>query len=142
MPEASLPDLPFTRPRDRDWGFPEAISLLDYPALVQAWNQSRVQLSAIQSALEQSRLSPDVETVAVVGSLGRMEASTHSDCDLIVILNDSVPLNSTTARDAYESVWAALAPLALTRPKPDGIYAAPASSAQLLNSDSLGKVNE
>jgi predicted nucleotidyltransferase len=84
---------------------------------------------------------PDIETIAVAGSIGRMEASPDvSDADLIVVLREGIDLESDQATDIYESVWEALAPLKIPKPKLTGVFARPTSKSQL--ESSIGKSDE
>jgi len=83
--------------------------------------------------------APGIVTVAVSGSLGRLEAGPHSDGDLIVVLADDVPPGDARA-SAMRIVWEALAPLRLPPPRPTGIFTTPTTRAELCDPSSLGRV--
>lgn len=112
----------------------------DFPALFAAWNRSAKTLAAVKDRLQQ--VDQRVITVAVSGSLGRMEQLNHSDSDLIVLLRDEIPLDSSEARDAFQNVWSVLNPLGLGKPKATGIYATPSNQAELCNPETRGQVAE
>lgn len=139
---ARIIPLPETFASERTWAIPEAIEIAEYPLLSSAWEFSRRQLRSIREALGKEKLPAEVETVALVGSLGRMEASEVSDCDLIVILDDDAWRRTGIAEHAYAEVWRALEPLRLPAPRTDGIYARPSSRSRLLDPRSLGQVAE
>ena len=117
-----------------------AIDLKKYPALFAAWNRSAKTLAAVKHRLHY--VDQRVATVAVSGSLGRMEQLDHSDSDLIVLLKDDIPLDSAEARDVFQNVWNVLNPLGLGKPKATGIYATPSNQAERCDPDTRGQVDE
>ena len=96
----------------------------------------------MQGMLAAHNLPPEIETIAIAGSLGRMEATPFSDCDLIVVIREEIPLDGALAAELHAAVWRALAPLGLEAPRRDGIYASPTSRRELLDPATLGKVDE
>ena len=81
-----------------------------------------------------------VETIAVCGSLGRLEANPSSDIDSIIVV-DGEPGHAESAALA-ERVSQVLGPLELKASKPWGIYREPIGSASLLEIAALGSLNE
>jgi hypothetical protein len=132
--------LPIPFAADREATLSNAIDLKEYPALFAAWNRSVKTLMAVKERLLQ--VDPRVATVAVSGSLGRMEQLNHSDGDFIVLLRDGIPLDSSDAHDAFQNVWSVLNSLGLEKPKATGIYATPSSQAALCNPVARGQVDE
>ncbi len=127
--------------RHRDWSVPR-LPLQDFPALQTAWEYSQSRLREIVRTLAAARLSPDILTIGIAGSLARMEATAESDCDLVVVLRDGVAADSPTSLRAFADVWKSLSELKLEAPETGGIYAAPVSRSQLLDPLTLGKVSE
>lgn len=134
--------LPAKYSAERAWSVPEALELAGRPAFLAAWWRSQSVLRSVRAALQTDQLDPAVATVAASGSLGRMEMLPHSDCDLIVVLQNNVAPGSSQAQTAWESVWTALKPLSLAPPKPRGIYASPATTGQLLDPGARGRIDE
>ena len=132
--------LPISFAADREATLSNAIDLKEYPALFAAWNRSAKTFAAVKERLHQ--VDQRVATVAVSGSLGRMEQLNHSDGDFIVLLKDGIPLDSSEARDAYQNVWSVLNPLGLGKPKATGIYATSSNRAELCDPDTRGQVAE
>ena len=84
--------------------------------------------------------TPDVSLAAVSGSLGRLEGMAHSDCDLIVLVNDEAANDPARCQKAMQAVWEALEPLGMPLPKSTGIYSTPASHGQICDHGSLGLI--
>lgn len=126
---------------DREWCSP-AFPLSTYPALTQGWTFSRRRLSVLRSLLDAAQLPEEILCIGIAGSLARMEATTESDCDLVVILRDGIDDNSPAAEMAFRRVWDALAPLNLERPATGGIYAGPVARQKLFDPATLGRVSE
>lgn len=125
----------------RDWSV-NAYSLASTPALLAAWMFSKDRLRHISERLAEARLPAEIVTVGVAGSLARMEATTQSDCDLVVVLNSGVDPDSPAADAAFQAVWQALAALGLESPETRGIYAGPVSIRTLLDPATIGRVSE
>ena len=125
----------------RDWAVTR-FPLADFAALQAAWEFSQLRLHEIVRALAAARLSPEIVTIGIAGSLARMEATAESDCDLVVVLHEGVAADSPAALKAFAGVWESLADLKLEAPESAGIYAAPVSRSQLLDPLTLGKVSE
>jgi len=86
-------------------------------------------------------LPVEVATVAVSGSLGRLEAGPHSDADLIVVLQDHQAL-TIGGRAAMAHIWKLLAPLHIPQPNPKGIFVTAACWPELCDRASVGRVVE
>jgi hypothetical protein len=116
------------------------VALEHFPTLASIYEHSRAQINAMRQALAGlSVIDPRVRTVAVSGSLGRMEALPHSDADLIVVLADDVP-PGTQREQAMQTVWEVLQPLGLPQPKSTGIFASPTTVSELTDPATIGKV--
>ena len=112
-----------------------------HPTLAHAHTWSVALLEQIRQHLAAlSKTAPDVSVVMISGSLGRLEGTIHSDCDPIVIVNDSAMSDPKRCRAAMGALWEALAPLGLAPPKPSGIYMTPTSHAELSDPQTLGVV--
>ncbi len=81
-----------------------------------------------------------VVTVAVGGSLGRLEVSADSDIDCIVVVDDAV--DDGQARELMGAVQTCLAASPLKLPKADGIYRTPIAPRQLTAPGALGSLEE
>lgn len=123
----------------RDWHGPACFDRC--PVLRQAWDHSSSILAEVRSALRDFN-SSEIVSLAAAGSLGRMEALPHSDCDLIVVVADALPLDSLEAGQVMETVWERLEPLGLRMPKSWGIFVEPASIGALTRTASLGNLDE
>ncbi len=126
---------------DHQWESRSTTHFSDYPAIDSAMLHSRRILSKISDALANTNLDPRIHTIAVSGSLGRMEAVAGSDCDLIVVLQGKDDAD-TSASAAWESVWRTLAPIGLKRPRADGVFATVATISQLLDASARGRIDE
>ncbi len=112
-----------------------------HPTLARTHTWSLAMLDQIRQHLAPlAATAPDVSAVMISGSLGRLEGTIHSDCDLIVIGGDTAVDDPRRCRAAMRAVREALAPLGLRLPKPAGIYATPASHAQICDHRTLGVV--
>ena len=111
-----------------------------HPTFSQAFalSQSRIkQMQKLLAPLADSQL--DIETIAVSGSLGRLESLAHSDCDLMVILKKT-PKSPVHSNTVMQTIWDMLAPLNLPLPKSSGIYAVPSSVEQICDQQTLGLI--
>lgn len=118
------------------------VDLRSYPALHGAWRESWQTLAVMRELLAGEGLPPEVRCVAVSGSLGRMEQTSHSDVDLIVVLHDDIATEGDRAARAFQSVWRPLASLGLPPAKTHGIFAAPTSQTELCRPVDVGKIDE
>lgn len=125
----------------REWEIP-GVELSAYPALTDNWAKSRGRIQEIREQLKNARLPRAVRTLAVAGSLGRMEYGDASDCDLLVVLTDAARQNPAIANDAYARVWAALEPLNLELPKATGTFSSPTSEQHLCDKRNVGAPDE
>ncbi len=112
-----------------------------HPTLTYALNWSNDMLEQMQKRLlPLADTAPDVSIAAVSGSLGRLEGMEHSDCDLIVLVDDEAVHDASRCQKAMQTVWDALEPLGLPLPKSTGIYVTPASHSQICDHDTLGLI--
>ncbi|CAN0486932.1 unnamed protein product, partial [Phaeothamnion confervicola] len=81
-----------------------------------------------------------VETVAVAGSLGRLEAAADSDIDYIIVLRDGLAPAAIAAQVAIVHELFLSAPF--KAPKVDGIYRHGIARASLLDPRALGSLSE
>lgn len=144
--EPSLPPLTFPLPTayTRDWAVP-GIEFARYAALAANWKHSQAEIIRIRDTLSSAGLPPEVRTVAVAGSLGRMEAASEagvSDCDLLIVLTDKPDRKTAEANDLSSAVWNALGPLNLDRPKKDGVFHSPTDAIELCSTEKIGKHGE
>lgn len=123
------------------WSDPR-IDLQAYPALATARTFSVETLSTLAALAAPLARLPGLVTLATAGSLGRLEAMSDSDCDLIVIVDDALSPGSEEASAVLESVWDALSPRGLKRPKNWGIFTVPASVASLTDPNDLGALDD
>ena len=119
----------------------------EYAVLDRAWRDTQQVLAEavrlLQLALTGGPLTGGVvRTVAVSGSLGRMEKTANSDLDLIVVVDDQVPLHGAAANTACEKVYDVLRPLGLTTPRTDGIFAGPSNQETLCDPLRRGTIAE
>lgn len=137
--------IPVLHAQARPWLL-ESTKIERYHALSANWTGSSNTLSEIRQILKNANLDAAVKTVAVAGSLGRMEASERSDCDLIIVLSDDIALKDDNGNRTeqsmsyYHAVWTALESLSLEKPKPTGVFAKPTNEHELLSS--MGDASE
>lgn len=139
--EMQTPERPSGFAAGRDWIGPADFH--QCPTLAQAWRYSAETFARVDEALAGfDPAGTKVVTLAAAGSLGRMEALPHSDCDLIVIVPDEIAADSEQARAIMQEVWERLQPLELRLPKSWGIFVEPASIASLTRPGALGDLND
>lgn len=125
----------------RDWCGPAAFH--QCPTLVRAWQHSAATYARVAEALADfDPAAEKVVTLAAAGSLGRMEALSHSDCDLIVVVPEHVASDSDQAQAIMQEVWQRLEPQDLRLPKSWGIFVEPVSIAGLTRPEALGNLND
>lgn len=115
---------------------------IDYrcaPALAAARRRSTALLAAAARKLD--RLDTvELETIALAGSLGRLEVSADSDFDCIVVARDGASPAALAAE--LERVYDVFATLGLRAPKADGIYRETIDRAALLAPLARGSLDE
>jgi len=112
-----------------------------HPTLTYARDWSNDMLQQMQQRLlPLAESAPDVTIAAVSGSLGRIEGMAHSDCDLIVLVNDEAIHDPVRCQKAMQAVWDVLDPLGMPLPKSTGIYVTPASHSQICDHGTLGMI--
>jgi hypothetical protein len=115
--------------------------IADCPALATARHFTRARLAAAGRGLASLRRALDaIETVAVGGSLGRLEAHPGSDVDCIVILRPGVAADR--AGRAVERVLTRLDALDLAPAKAGGIYRSGIGRDALTAAHALGSLDE
>ena len=132
-----------------DWAQQRTFPYLatEFPLLATAWDYSRNRISQLQTALAKNPLPDHVATVAISGSLSRMEAHSGSDLDVLIVLDDrSVEIDEVARRAIYDQVWHQLKTLAadesLKPPKPGGVFSSCVSWRKLIDPKVRGIVNE
>jgi hypothetical protein len=139
----AAPNLPAGFAADREWVVADVLEIQRYSALSANWAFTKGKLAEIKAALKAENLPSTIVTLAVAGSLGRMEvAADVSDCDLIVVLSDAALKSKNKANATYERVWDVLKPLHLEPPKPTGIFSRPTSIKQLCDKKNIGAADE
>lgn len=115
------------------------LALKKYPILQYAFDYSLDLREQMEGCLLRlAEVAPYVLTVAVSGSLGRLEGLPHSDCDLLVLLHDDV--SDGECQQAMQVVWNLLQPLDLRLPKDGGIYVSPTKRGAICDDKSLGRI--
>ncbi|MEQ8230873.1 MAG: hypothetical protein RLW61_12285 [Gammaproteobacteria bacterium] len=109
------------------------------PSLAAARDYSLEIIARARAALACCAL-PALETVAVGGSLGRLEAGPCSDFDCLLLARADA--GDEAVRRDVASVMAALAGLGLALPKADGIYREAVTRAALLDPTARGSLDE
>lgn len=111
----------------------------EFPRLQAARERSRATLATIVESLRSIEQDDSpITTIAVAGSLGRLEQTANSDIDLIVVVKHDADADP----HVVESVRMRLAGLHMPPTKPGGIFSQPVSVAQLCDRASLGVVDE
>jgi len=119
-----------------------APGIIDYaaaPSLARARRHSLTLLEHARAVLADQPV-PSFETIAVGGSLGRLEASAASDFDCLLVARDGA--SDGAVRDDVERVMHALAGIGLALPKADGIYRQAVTRAALLDPAARGCLDE
>lgn len=120
---------------------PQHLQAADCPALRAAHAHSTRLLAAMEACFTaQAGRLDGVVTVAVGGSLGRLEASADSDIDCVVVVDDAI--DDGHARELMLAVQTCLAESPLKLPKADGIYRTPIAPRDLLAPSALGSLEE
>ncbi len=139
---AASRSLPKNYAADREWAVSDAVEFSRYSALATSWRFSQGKIEEIKAALKAAKLPKTIATLAVAGSLGRMDAAEASDCDLLVLLSDAAMKNDAVAKALYEDVWEVLKPLKLNAPKAIGSFSQPTSLEQVCDKQHVGAPNE
>jgi len=139
----AAPTLPAKYAAERDWIVPDALEIKRYSALSANWAFTKEIIGQIQAVLGAAKLPDTLLTLAVAGSLGRMDAAKDvSDCDLLVVLSDAGLKDEARAKATYDDVWAVLKRLDLNPPKPTGTFSKPTSIEQLCDKKNIGAADE
>lgn len=117
------------------------LDLTNYPTLHarRAFSENTVKSLRQEFDNHHVVLSP-LASIGAAGSLGRLEAGPDSDLDSIFLRKAQLP--SRRLDQAIDCVWTIATEAGLRVPKHDGIFRDAISEAQLLNPDSLGKLDE
>lgn len=98
--------------------------IVRWPTLSCCWQRSADWQADANSILSRyADRFPAVGCVLASGSLGRMEATSHSDADLLVILRPTSVCGAAEAEAIASLVQQLVVPLGLRGPNPAGIYA-------------------
>lgn len=126
----------------RSWAFDKTSPLHTYLPLFRSWQRSENILDQLKSRLSDLPLKDAVLTIAVSGSLGRMEFLPNSDVDLIVVAQDDL-LNEPQKKDCLvQTLWEAIRELNLPVPKSSGIFSQAVTKTELCDSSTVGKLDE
>ena len=117
----------------------EEVDLAPFPALKASRAYSRTILNQMSACVGPMT---GLHSLAVAGSLGRLEAMKESDCDLIIIVDDDLGGDPTATTELVESVWECLGPLSLKRPKNWGIFTTATCPKDLCDPNALGALDE
>ncbi len=124
--------------------FDNALDLSAYPSLASSRAFSRDRISVVTTALSKAleTLGQPIMTVAVGGSLGRLEASADSDIDCIIIVDDRAEYDPRQTATSIKRIHAEILRTGLQPPKTDGIYCRPILRSQLLDPANRGSLTE
>ncbi len=113
------------------------------PRLAQAWAFSKERLAAINRLLLNAQLPVEVVTVAVSGSLSRMEAHAASDLDLLIVIDDRLSgIDDACEQQIAAYVWSVLDVLGIQMPKTAGIFSRCVRWSRLVDENLRGIVDE
>lgn len=112
----------------------------DFPAIAESQERSLVVVSKLRDALE--GISPQIKTIAVTGSLARLDAGESSDCDLIVVLHDGIDALASEASEIASEVYRHVEACGIPGADASGIYRQPTTARDLLNPESVGVIDE
>ncbi len=120
------------------------LDLESYPALAESRQFSAKVTSGVRAALaELSRpLDESILTVAVAGSLGRLESTPYSDVDCVVIIDNVSNIDPEQIGPSIEKIRSEFVGFGLRSPKADGIYFQPVDASALLDPASRGSLEE
>ena len=131
--------MPGAGPATMNVAAPDAIDYTAAPSLARARQHSLALIEQVRAVLA-AQPAPSLETVAVGGSLGRLEASVASDFDCLLVARDDA--SDGAVREDVERVMHALAGTGLALPKADGIYRQAVTRAALLDPAARGCLDE
>ena len=82
---------------------PDFLTPVSCPSLLSAYRCSVQQVAKLQRRFEMNAAHLDcIETIALGGSLGRLEVSVDSDVDCIIVLRDDAPAQDCDAQVAHD----------------------------------------
>lgn len=110
-------------------------------ALHAAWERSRQAITRLRTEFRRTGVDQQVRTMYVCGSLGRMEAVSESDCDIVVVVADDVTERGA-ASELMQAVGDGIEAVGFARPKSAGIFSAATSFEELLDETTAGQVDE
>ncbi len=115
-----------------------------YPVLAASRRFSLDVTSTVRAAFTEqlNTLDKSIVTVAVAGSLGRLEATAQSDVDCMVILDDTSGIDPTQIAGSIEKIRSEFVRCNLRAPKADGIYFRPITTSALLDLAGRGSLEE
>lgn len=120
------------------------LDLENYPALAESRQFSAEVTNGVRRVLvDLSRtIDESILTIAVAGSLGRLESTPHSDVDCIVIIDDVSDVDPEKVALSIEKIRSEFFGFGLRSPKADGIYFQPVDVSSLLDPASRGSLEE
>lgn len=122
----------------------DELDLAPYPVLNDSRLFSFEIFRGVSSALSHAlgAVSEAIMTVAVGGSLGRLEASSESDIDCIVIVDDRKEFDHEQVALMVRKIRAELIKTGLRPSKANGIYCRPIRTSRLLDPNGRGSLTE
>lgn len=121
---------------------PGLASLDNNLAQRRCWLASQRVIHQLSQCLARAVLPPEILTVAISGSIGRMELTSYSDADILVIARAGTQDEPSLRGALVDAVWDVIGHLALPRPLPGGIFTRASSADQLLDRSRLGVIAE
>lgn len=115
-----------------------------HSALELGWSHSKSLISEIIQLLgpgvREAGILSDIHSIAVAGSVGRMESGPQSDLDLVVIARDAV-ITEGRDRQLVKDVWKTLRTLEVHPPDENGIFSTAVCPSQLCDRKALGNLD-
>jgi len=126
----------------RTWAFETTHPLRTYLPVLQSWNRSAEVLNHLRELISSLPILDSIETIAVSGSLGRMEFLPESDVDLIIVAKDNLYAHHDSLMALSETIWNSVREAGYCTSKPDGIFARPVTTLELCDPATIGKLDE
>lgn len=122
----------------RDAGIKKISSELSH--LREAWGYSVGVLKEVRSHVKSGMIN-DVATIIVAGSVGRMEAGSHSDFDYFVIARNNKISSRDDEKRIGDAIWKKLKNLDLVPPDENGIFRRVVTQSVLCDHKAYGNLD-
>jgi predicted nucleotidyltransferase len=110
-----------------------------YVAITKNWQYSREAIAQLRDGLD-GALPEGVKTIAIAGSFGRFEASSQSDADCIIVMEDGDEFDfEKTSVAANELIAERVRELRIAEPNPKGVFAKSRRFTELLPPEQTGE---